>query len=233
MKRFLIAFLILFLPLYTLAQGSSGAAYFIHVQKLFDDGEYELALKGFTHCLEKHRADIPVAKCEQYIAECNSRIEKNRQATIEARRARERVAAAERAAIEERQAARLRNKLVYIKTDAWTLDAPYSQYASSIIEQLEEAGYHFTDNQEDALWSVYITAATSKRSPDIVDPKHNVEVVAFYKIVYEPDLTIPPGGQGRCANYRGSMTSYYDAAVLTYEEELCIPLCEKIKKVIK
>lgn len=233
MKRFLIASLILLLPLYTNAQGNSGAAYFIHVQELYDAGEYDLALNGFTHCLEKHRADIPVAKCEQYIAECKSRIERNRQAAIAARRAKEKAAEEERKAIEERKAARLRNKLIFIKTDVWTLDAPYSQYASSIIEQLEDAGYHFTDNQADALWSVYITAATSKRSPDIVDPKHNVDVVAFYKIVYEPDLTIPPGGEGRCANNRGSMTSYYDAAVLTYEEELCIPLCEKIKKVIK
>lgn len=232
MRRLLITLLILMLPLCTNAQGSSGAAYFIHVQGLFDDGEYELALKGFTHCLEKHRADIPVAKCEQYIVECNSRIEKNKQAKIEARRAKERAAAAERAAIEERKAARLKNKLVYIKTDVWTLDSPYPQYSSDIIGHLEDVGYHFADNQEDALWSVYITAATSKRAPDQLDPKHRVEVVAFYKIVYEPDLTIPPGGEGRCSEWLGSKTSYSEATYLTYEE-LCTPLCEAIKKVIK
>lgn len=231
-SRFLILVLALIMPIAAYSQENSSLDYFIYVQKLFEAGEYNLALRGFQFCMENHRADIPVAKCEQYIAECNSRIEKNRQATIEARRARERAAAAERAAIEERQAARLRNKLVYIKTDAWTLDAPYSQYASSIIEQLEEAGYHFTDNQEDALWSVYITAATSKRAPDEINTNYIVDVTAFYKIVYEQDLSIPPGGEGRRVVSGRGMINYSIATEAAYGK-LCEPICDAIKKVIK
>lgn len=232
MKRFLIAFMFLLLPVYTFAQGSSGVAYFIHVQDLYDAREYELALKGFMHCLEKHRADIPVAKCEQYIVECKSQIEKNRQARLKAQRAREIAAVAERAAIEERKAFRLSNKLIYIKTDAWTLDAPYPQYSYDIIGHLEDAGYRFTDKQEDALWSVYITAATNKRAPDEINTNYIVDVTAFYKIVYEDDQTIPSGGEGRRAASGRGMINYSIAAEAAYGK-LCESICEAIKKVIK
>lgn len=221
MRRLLITLLILMLPLCTNAQGSSGVAYFIHVQDLYDAREYELALKGFMHCLEKHRADIPVAKCEQYIVECKSQIEKNRQARLKAQRA-----------IEERKAVRLSNKLIYIKTDAWTLDAPYPQYSYDIIGHLEDAGYRFTDKQEDALWSVYITAATNKRAPDEINTNYIVDVIAFYKIVYEDDQTIPSGGEGRRAASGRGMINYSIAAEAAYGK-LCEPICEAIKQVIK
>lgn len=208
---------------------ADGPEYFRHVRGLYEQGRYEEAIQGFGICKWLYSDELSTQNIDEWITKCNKGIE-DRKAAAAAKRAR--AAAAERAAIEERKAARLKNKLVYIKTDVWTLDSPYPQYSSDIIGHLEDAGYHFTDNQEDALWSVYITAATSKRAPDQLDPKHRVEVVAFYKIVYEPDLTIPPGGEGRCSEWLGSKTSYSEATYLTYEE-LCTPLCEVIKKVIK
>lgn len=222
----------LIMPIAALSQENSGMDYFIYVQKLFDAGEYELAWKGFQFCLENHRADIPVSECEQYIVECKSKSESIKQAKIAARKAKEKAAEEERKAIAERDSARLRNKLVYIKTDVWTLDAPYSQYSYDIIGHLEDAGYRFTDKQDDALWSVYITAATSKRAPDEINTNYIVDVTAYYKIVYEHDMTIPPGGEGRRVGSGRGMINYSIATEAAYGQ-LCEPICEAIKKVIK
>lgn len=233
MKKILIFLFLSIVPQVLKAEKEPGLEYFNHIMYLYESGQYENAKMGFSYCIEKFSAVVSIENCKNYIDFCDQQLERKRQEQQKLRLAKEKAAKAEREAFLQKERDRIDNKLIFINADARTLDSDYSQFSYSIVDGLTDAGYRFTDKQEEALWSIYIMATANKKNPDDYNDKnHRVEVVAFYKIVNESSETIPPGGEGKFYESLGSRTSFSEATYDTYQE-LCTPLCDAIKHVIK
>ena len=158
-NRLLISLFVLFLPIAAICQVSSGLKNYMQAQDLYNAKKFDLALISFNHCINNYSADIPVSECEQYIALCKQNIDQRQKARIEAQRARERAAEAERRAAEIDSLNRIKNRLVFVMTDAMNLSGIEHGFETPIRKALTNAKHVCIDDRDKALWAVFIIAS--------------------------------------------------------------------------
>lgn len=150
-------FLLLISWLIALNAFAGGIQYFEHVKSLYAQERYTEALQGFKICLNLYSDELDVEDLNNWISKCNERITQKQKETQE--RIKNQTFAAERKAVYNRkQREREEKKLILVSTNAMALDADYPAMQSAIKGFLSDAGFKFTDNQELACWSVYVTA---------------------------------------------------------------------------
>ena len=141
---------------------ADGLHYFNHCKSLYSNGRYEEAKQGFTLC--KVYDDVNSADMDAWIAKCDQAIEakKNKAAAVA-----KKLAAERQAAYEKSQRQREENNLIYISTNARTIDSDYPSMQSAIKGKLQQ--FHFSKKEDDARWGVYVSAnAREQQSSDVV-----------------------------------------------------------------
>ena len=136
---------------------ADGLHYFNHCKSLYSNGRYEEAKQGFTLC--KVYDDVNSADMDAWIAKCDQAIEaKKSKAAAVAKQ----LAAERKSVFEEKQRLRAERDLIYIATNARTLTSDYSSMHSAIKGRLKP--FHFSKNEEESKWGVYVTANTREYS---------------------------------------------------------------------
>ena len=196
MKRLVLLIISVFIGVVAYADGIE---YFEHVKSLYQQGRYEEAKQGFVSCKTYYSDELNVSSINEWIRLCQSKINE-RKVAIQAKRQAE-IAEAKRKAYEAKQQERIEKKLLYVSSNAFIIDKEYTGMHQAVKADISknDPKQRFTDNPEDAYWSVYITAridrqeeAKSAFDPNII--QHYSLVVAYVKIVDNiSDVTLYDG----------------------------------------
>lgn len=202
--------------------------------ELYKSGRYEEAKQRFMICVRYYPDDnLEWSIIEQRVKDCDARIneEANRRKAYAAQMAKAREE--ERRKYEEQQKLRKERKLVYVSVNASTLDGEYPDFKSDIVGSLAPYGYRTTNNQEDAYWSIYVSADVEKLSkPGTADPDNIVQINAHYTIQNDVDGYIPAGGEGGC-DAKGRSGISYNRSVFDAYANLKKPLGELFHNAIE
>ncbi len=169
MSKKLLSLLFIFWGLFAskhLYAEEPGVSYFNHIIiEHYNTGNYHVAKQGFQICINHFAGVIDIDNCKQYIRDCDNKIATADSINLKKLRETEE----RRKEIEER-------KLVYVSTDAMTLNSAYHEMGSAIKGYLSDCGFTFTDNPKFAYWSVYITAKAREYN-------YNAHEKIYYSVV--------------------------------------------------
>lgn len=200
---------------------ASGPEYLRHVIDLYEHGRYEEAIQGFNICKTFYFDELPISEVNDWISKCEQGISK-RNAAAAVRRAR--LAKAERVAYEAKQREREMNKLIYVSSNALTLNGDYPALQNAIVKGIQDAGHSCTGNESDSYLTVYVSATAEILEG--TDPKsHFVMICARVKIINNISGEIY---EDVINEKVGSRISYNDAAKLGFRKYIIAPLNDVI-----
>lgn len=212
MRKLLILLFVCFTNFLSFA---GGIEYFNHVKSLYNSGRYEEALQGFKSCKTVYHSEfntdqinninIWISKCQTKISEKKAIIQAKRKAEVaaaqrrahEAKLAKEKKEKEARLAEEQRikdsiQQERIKRKLLFVSSNAFLIDCEYTGMHQAIKEHIaNNSDYRFTDNPDNAYWSVYVTANAypiyknkEENKEENKGPFHS-RAIAYIKIIDE------------------------------------------------
>lgn len=218
MKHLFALLSVLMLSIGVLMADNIGRDYYDHVVKLYNQGEYEQAKQGFMLCLNNFKADVSERYCNEYIQLCDKQIAACRAAW---------------AAHEAKRQKRIEDKLIYVSSDAYIFDTPYSDMHRAIKGYLSDAGFEFTDDPELAYWSVYVTAVAYELNYVEDEGFYRSAVNVCVKIVNEIDDGKTVYENEIPENVGINIFSYAQAARNAYQKEVNKKIGELIVSKIK
>lgn len=190
--------------------------------------QYEKAIQGFEFCKIRYK----ISDADEWISKCHEGIRLRKERQLKAQEAAARSAAEKAAAAAKRQK-RIEDKLIYVSSDAYIFDTPYSDMHRAIKGYLSDAGFEFTDDPELAYWSVYVTAVAYELNYVEDEGFYRSAVDVCVKIVNEIDNGKTTYENEISENVGINIFSYAQAARNAYQKEVNKKIGELIVSKIK